>query len=133
VLGSLWLGRKTRLRRRGLTAYGASLIGGLMILAIGLPIGLPGVALAILVNGLALSIFSLIWTNTLQEMVPRNLMGRVVSVDMLGSYVLLPVGYGVTGWAADLLGAPTVFVISGALTAALIGLGMLHPAIRHLD
>jgi hypothetical protein len=47
--------------------------------------------------------------------------------------VFLPVGYGVAGWATDLLGAPLIFLIGGALTVALIGLGLLHPAIRNLD
>ncbi|MBK9715895.1 MAG: MFS transporter [Kouleothrix sp.] len=133
MLGSIWLGRKTRLRHRGLVAYGASLLGGLAILAIGLPIGVPGVALALLFHGFTTALFSLIWTNTLQEMVPRELMGRVVSVDMLGSFVLLPVGFGVAGWATDLLGPQLVFLAGGALTMALIGLGLLHPAIRRLD
>ena len=133
MLGSVWLGRKTRLRRRGLVAYGASLVGGLAILAIGLPIGVAGVAAALLCHGFTMALFSLIWTNTLQEMVPRELMGRVVSVDMLGSFVLLPIGFGVAGWATDLAGAQAVFLIGGALTTALIGMGLLHPAIRHLD
>jgi MFS family permease len=133
VIGSLWLGRQTHLRRRGLIAYGASLISGLSLLAIGLPIGFFGIVLALLIHGLSISFFSLVWTNTLQEMVPREMMGRVVSVDMLGSYVLLPVGYGIAGWATDLVGAPMVFVIGGALTAILIALGLAHPAIRRLD
>jgi DHA3 family tetracycline resistance protein-like MFS transporter len=133
VLGSIWLGRKAQLRRRGLIAYGGSLVGGLMILLVGLPIGLIGVALALLIHGLMLALFGLVWTNTLQEMVPREMMGRVASVDMLGSFVLLPIGFGVAGWATDLVGAPTVFVAGGALTMLLIGLGLLHPAIRNLD
>jgi DHA3 family tetracycline resistance protein-like MFS transporter len=133
LLGSFWLGHKTRLRCRGLIAYGASLIGGLALMLVGLPIGLFGVALALLINGIAMSCFTLVWINTLQEQVPRELMGRVVSVDMLGSFVLLPVGYGVAGWATDLLGAPLVFIVGGALTMALIGLGLLHPAIRRLN
>jgi hypothetical protein len=133
MLGSIWLGRKARLRRRGLVAYGASFIGGLAVFMSGLPIGVAGIAVAFFVVGLGMSFFGLIWTNTLQEMVPRELMGRVVSVDMLGSFVLLPIGWGITGWATDLVGAPAVFLAGGALTMALIGLGMLHPAIRNLD
>jgi MFS family permease len=133
MLGSLWLGRRTHLRRRGLIAYGASLAGGLMILLVGLPIGIAGVALALCVHGFTMALFTLVWTNTLQEMVPRDMMGRVVSIDMLGSFVLLPIGFGVAGWATDLVGAPLVFLIGGALTMALIGIGLLHPAIRNLD
>jgi len=79
------------------------------------------------------SFFGLIWTNTLQELVPREVLGRVSSIDYLGSFVLLPVGYGVAGWATEQFGAPAMFVGGGALTAALAALGLAHPAIRHLD
>ena len=80
-----------------------------------------------------MSIFSLIWTNTLQEMVPHELLGRVYSIDALGSWVLLPVGFAIAGWATDLVGAPTVFLVGGFGTIALTLIGLSHPAIRNLD
>lgn len=133
VIGSIWLGRAAQLRRRGLIAYGGLLLGGLAVLAYGLPIGLFGIALAALTFGLCMSAFSLVWMNTLQELVPGQLMGRVSSIDFLGSFVLLPVGYALAGWATDLLGAPLVFVIGGAASVGLALLGLAHPAIRNLD
>ncbi len=66
-------------------------------------------------------------------MVPRDLLGRVSSIDLLGSFVLLPIGYGLAGWATDLLGAPMVFLIGGAASVVLALLGLAHPAIRNLD
>ena len=75
----------------------------------------------------------LIWIYTLQEMVPGELLGRVYSIDALGSFVLLPIGFSLSGWATDLFGAPTVFLIGGLGTMALASLGLLHPAIRGLD
>jgi DHA3 family tetracycline resistance protein-like MFS transporter len=81
----------------------------------------------------SLNVFNLIWINTLQELVPHELLGRVSSIDFLGSFVLLPVGYGLAGWAIDLLGAPEVFIIGGTLTVLLSLLGLMHPAIRNLD
>lgn len=133
VAGALWLGRSSRLRRRGLNAYLAWIISGLALLALGLPLPLPALYLAAFVIGVTLSVFGLIWTNSLQELVPRQALGRVSSVDFLGSYGLLPVGYAVAGWATDRLGAPLVFLIGGAITSALAGLGLLHPGIRNLD
>jgi len=133
VLGSLWLGRAAQIRRRGPIAYGSLLLGGIAVLIYGLPIGLYGVALMALTFGFSMSAFGLVWMNTLQEMVPRQLMGRVSSIDFLGSFVLLPVGYMLAGWATDLLGPPTVFVIGGAASIALALLGLAHPAIRNLD
>jgi hypothetical protein len=60
-------------------------------------------------------------------------MGQVASIDILGSFVLLPVGFAIAGWATDRLGPAAVFIIGGALTLLLIGVGMVHPAIRNLD
>jgi DHA3 family tetracycline resistance protein-like MFS transporter len=66
-------------------------------------------------------------------MVPGELLGRVYSIDALGSFVLLPVGFGLAGWATDLAGAPTVFLIGGLGTIILASLGLFQPAIHKLD
>jgi DHA3 family tetracycline resistance protein-like MFS transporter len=133
IVGAVWLGRFARIRRRGLVTYGAGIVSALAVVAAGLPISIIGVSIAMFVEGLCVATFGLIWTNTLQEMVPREQLGRVSSIDMLGSFVLLPIGYGLTGWVTDLVGAPMVFVLGGAIGAGLIALGLLHPAIRGLD
>lgn len=133
VIGALWLGRATKIRRRGLIAYGAWFVSGVTTLMLGLQIGVIGVLLSALIGGVAAVMFDLIWINSLQECVPRAMLGRVSSIDFLGSFVLLPVGWAVVGWATDVIGAPLIFVIGGALTAALAVLGLAHPAIRRLD
>jgi hypothetical protein len=133
VMSALWLGRATRIRRRGLLAYLGLLAGSLTTLMLGLPLPLPVIAVVILMNGAAITIFGLIWTNTLQELVPRALLGRVASIDMLGSFALVPIGYGIAGWATDLLGPALVFITGGALTCLLVLVGLAHPGIRNLD
>ncbi len=104
-----------------------------MVLAFGLPVSVIGVALAALLFGTALTTINLIWTNLLQELVPRAMLGRVSAIDQLGSYALIPFGQGVAGWVTDQVGAPTVFLVGGAVTAALGALGLAVPAIRNLD
>ena len=133
VLGAVWLGGRKRLRRRGLLAYGTSALCGLAALAMGLVPSVPVAAAASFIIGLCISVFSLVWTNTLQELVPRDALGRVSSIDALGSFMLLPLGYGLTGWATDRLGPPLIFVIGGLGTAVLALAAWLHPAIRQLD
>lgn len=133
LLVAVWLGRLEKLRRRGISAYGAVVICGFAVLSMGLPIGSIGVIIASFINGVGITAFGLIWTNMLQELVPRERLGRVVSIDLLGSFVLLPVGYGLTGLAADHIGTGLIFIIGGALTVGLMGLGLLHPSIRGLD
>ena len=134
----MWSGRSgsgsyTRIRRRGPLAYLATLLIGVAVAIFGLTTFIPLLAAAAFLEGLAMSVFGLIWDNSLQTLVPRKLLGRVAAIDSLGSFVLLPIGYGVAGWATDLIGAPLVFLIGGIATILLALLGLSHPAIRELD
>jgi MFS family permease len=133
VIATVWLGRSARVRRRGLTSYVAWVVCGLAVMACGLPVSLVGIWSAALVCGAAITSCSLIWTNTLQELVPRAVLGRVASIDLLGSLCLLPIGHGVTGWATDQLGASMVFIIGGAITVSLALFGLTQREIRQLD
>jgi MFS family permease len=133
ISAALWLGHLKQLRRRGLLTYGAWLIASLMLLAVGLPLSIGMMSLAFFIQGAALTILGLAWTNTLQEFVPADRLGRVASIDMLVSSALVPIGYGLAGIAADRLGASLVFVLGGAISASVIALGLLHPAIRAVD
>lgn len=137
ALGSIgaafWLGYYKRLRRRGLLTYGAWLMASLMLLIIGLPLSMGGLSLAFFIQGASFQVLGLAWMNSLQEFVPADLLGRVSSIDMLVSSGLLPIGYGLAGIAADRLGASQVFVLGGAISASVIALGLLHPAIRAVD
>jgi DHA3 family tetracycline resistance protein-like MFS transporter len=133
VLGMIWLGQYVRLRRRGLLSYLSVVVSGATLLPFAFKLPIPILLASTFIGGVSMSVFALIWTNTLQEMVPAKLLGRVVSIDALGSFVLLPIGYSLSGWATDVFGATNVFLIGGLCTIVLILLGLIHPAIRNLD
>jgi MFS family permease len=133
VCGALWLGRYAKIHYRGWLAYSATAGYGLMILLIGVLRPLPAMAAAALIAGTAISLFGLIWTNTLQTMVPREALGRVSSIDALGSFALLPLGFAAAGLLTDRIGPENVFVLGGSLTILLAVTGLLHPAVRALD
>jgi len=129
----VWLGQYVRLRRRGLLAYLSIILSGASLLPFGFQLPIPVLVFSIFISGLATSVFALIWTHTLQEMVPGEMLGRVYSIDALGSFVLLPIGFALAGWATELFGAPSVFLIGGVGVITLVLLGLTHPAIRNLD
>jgi DHA3 family tetracycline resistance protein-like MFS transporter len=132
--GSVWLGSRETIRRRGALIYLGGALAGAMLGLFGLPLAIIALAVAAFINGLALELSTLAWTNALQTRVPRQKLGRVSSVDAVGSFGLLPIGYALTGWATDLLGAPAVFLIGGGVTAAVsLLLYALLPAVRGLD
>lgn len=133
VVVAVWLGRYAKLHRRGMTGFILLTLWGLSTAVLGLPLGVPPLVVSNLVVGGSVSAFNLIESNIIQEMVPQDHLGRVYSIGLLGSFVLLPIGYGVAGWATDLVGAPTVLLVGGILTAVLALIGLAQPPIRHLD
>lgn len=133
IIGGVWLGRAERIRKRGLLLYTMGIVAALMLAVFGLVPPLWVMAAAALINGAALEMGHLTWTNALQELVPNEKLGRVVSIDNMGSFALLPVGFAVAGWATEQFGAPAVFLIGGLVTALVYAIGLLIPAIRNLD
>ncbi|RPJ16824.1 MAG: MFS transporter [Chloroflexi bacterium] len=133
VVGMLWLGQYVRLHRRGLLAYLSIIVTGAVLLPFAFKLPIPVLIAALFVGGFSTAVFSLIWTHTLQKMVPGEMLGRVSSIDALGSFVLLPIGFALAGWGTELLGAPAVFLIGGLGVILLVLLGLSHPAIRNLD
>ena len=130
---ALVLGSVQRIRRRGPLAYIGLIGNGVMLVILGQDIPIPALWVAGLFGGICLTLFDLIWINTIQELVPKHLLGRVFSVDQLGSFALLPFGFAFTGWATNAFGAAEVLVISGAALTLLAALGLLAPTVRHLD
>jgi MFS family permease len=133
LLATIWLGRLPKLRRRAWLLYGSWAVIGIMVMLIGLPVPVSAILLASAVIGACNATLGLAWINSLQELVPRHLLGRVTSIDYLGSYIFLPVGFAFGGWAAERYGAPAVFVFGGALHTLLVLLGLLHPRVRAVD
>ena len=133
VTSAVLLARLKRIRRRGRLMYAAVVLGGLMIVLYGLAPNLGVLLAAAFIYGCSFSAIALIWTNTLQEMVPPEKLGRVSSIDALGSFVLMPVGYALAGWLTDQIGPAQVFVIGGSSTIGLALLAYLHPGVRRLD
>jgi MFS family permease len=133
VFSALWLGQFQRLRHRGPLGYLSVMINGFLLLLFGLKFPIPVLVAAMFVYGACFNIFGLVWTNTLQEMVPNDKLGRVYAFDSLGSWVLLPIGFALAGWATDLVGAPTVFLIGGCGTIFMTLIGLSHPEVRNLD
>ena len=133
ILSALIVGRFDRLRHRGILAYGAVLLSGVVIGALGLSSGLLSAAALAAVLGAGVAVFGVIWEATLQERVPTEALGRVVSIDMLGSFALLPVGYLLVGALIPAVGLTGTMLIGGIGTVALAVCGLSLRAIRSLD
>ncbi|MDR4174354.1 MFS transporter, partial [Bacillus nitratireducens] len=66
-------------------------------------------------EGFGMVIIALIWETSLQELVPDEAFGRVASLDMLGSFALLPLGYVFVGWLATVIGGKITIILLAIL------------------
>jgi MFS family permease len=116
---ALWLiGQVGTIHRRGLTAYLSMMLSSLGLVILGLPFSYVtafalAATLAEVMMGFGSAYFNTIWFIIIQEMIPREKLGRVSSLDTLGSIGLMPIAQGVGGWLTDVIGPATICVISG--------------------
>ncbi|HEU0028741.1 MAG TPA: MFS transporter [Ktedonobacterales bacterium] len=132
VPAALWLGSRT-VRRRGPLLYGALALGMLALSLVGLIPWPPVMLAAMFVAGLGVTIFDIAWTTALQQYIPLEKLGRVSSIDQLGSFVVIPLSYGLTGLVVDRIGASPDLIWSGVIAAAIVSLGFLSRSVRALE
>ncbi len=88
---------------------------------------------ALILSAVGASLFELgqiIWTTMLQQLVPRELLGRVSSLDWLVSVGLVPVSFALTGPVAASIGAEMTLVLAGTIGAVLMGALLFAPGVR---
>ncbi len=119
------------LPRRRITVMYACWTGGVAVMAgYGLMTTLWQAMLIALTTAALFQVGQIIWTTLLQQLVPRELLGRVSSLDWLLSSGLVPVSFALTGPAADLLGPSVTMVGAGLVGAALMGSLLFVPHVR---
>jgi MFS family permease len=133
AMASFVLGSLNRLHYRGVVFCIMGAVAGMGLGAFGLDLPLWILIAAALLNGAALEVSGLIWINILQELVPAETLGRVSSIDTLGSFALLPLGFAFTGWLIDRVDVALIFIAAGSLTALVSLVPLLHPGFRKLD
>ena len=85
-----------------------------------------------LLNGVCVDIFEVLWSTSLQNHVPNEALARINSYDMLGSFALGPLGLVVVGPLAAAWGVQPVLIGAGVLLALASLVPWLTPAVRGL-
>lgn len=137
LAGTFLAGHLAGITRRGLVAYGMLLISSLALTSYGLPwqksfspFVVPACGFTM---GFGIAIFGVLWTTVMQERVPREQLGRVTSIDYLGSYSLVPLSYVVVGVLIDKIGASMVFIYFGLFSSLICVAALMVPSIRQLN
>ncbi|WP_449407758.1 MFS transporter [Microbacterium maritypicum] len=86
-------------------------------------------AIAAFLAGAGAEVFSTGWNLAMMENVPVDRLSRVSSYDMLGSYVVMPIGTLLYGWLITHADVQTVLVTSGVLYASIAIVTLLVPSV----
>jgi DHA3 family tetracycline resistance protein-like MFS transporter len=136
ILATLVVGQVRRLHHRGVVAYSALVVSSLAMMAFALPVPhdlVPAVTLtAGALDGAGIGVFEIIWVTVLQEMIPGEKLGRVTSVDFVGSFLFQPLGLAAIGFLTDVVATPVIFFACGGLSLLLNASAFFVRGIREL-
>lgn len=131
VVGGL-VALRVRPRRPLLAATLAVLPVVPLLALLGFVSALPAVVAAAFAAGVGLQYFGVLWESALQTHVPPDALSRVVSYDVLGSFVAIPLGVLIAGPAAALLGAGPALVVGAGVVALATAMALGVPELRQL-
>jgi MFS family permease len=103
------------------------------LLLFGLVPTLPGALIAALLIGFSFVCFGVLWESALQRLVPRQMLGRVNSVDWFGGTLLGPIAPIAAALIVNSYGPPALFIVAGSIATVFTLLGLLLPSIRRLE
>jgi MFS family permease len=86
-------------------------------------------AMAAFIAGAGAEVFSTGWNLAMMENIPGEKLSRVSSYDMLGSFVVMPIGTLVYGWLITHADPATVLITSGAVYAGVALVTLAVPSV----
>ncbi len=130
VVAALVVGQRGLPRLRITAMYASWAVGVLVIAGFGLMNSLWQALVVGFVNAALFEVGQIIWVTLLQTLVPRELLGRVSSLDWLVSIGLVPVSFALTGPVAAAIGVRPTMIGAGVLGAVLMGALLFFPGVR---
>jgi predicted MFS family arabinose efflux permease len=126
VTGSLPVGKVGFRKHLGMTLILSSIMMGIAIVSLSLQTQLAAAIPFMVLFGLGIAIYNVNYVNMFQATVPNEILGRVMSLDQVISYSIVPLSLAVGGPIVDLIGIRAAYLISGGMVA-LIGVVTFIP------
>ena len=133
ILAALVMGQRGLPRRHILFMYSAWGIGVSLMFPYAF---LTKIWEAAIVEAIAFGCFTagmVVWGTLMHRLVPKDLLGRVTSLDWMVSTALLPVSFALTGPVAEWIGLDATFIASGILGAVATFGFLFVPGIRNTE
>jgi MFS family permease len=119
VLGGL-VALRLRPRRPLVVAVLCTVPFPLLSLALGVAPVAAVLVVVFLLAGIGAEVFEVLWQTTMQHRVPAELLARVSSYDLLGSFIAIPVGQLLAAPVSAALGVRPSLILAGAVGGAVL-------------
>jgi MFS family permease len=131
VVAALFMGQRGGLPRRPITVlYAAWAIGMYMTAGFGVvDVVWQAMIVAFVAEG-SIAVLIVIWYTLLQRLVPRELQGRVFSLDWMISIAGVPLSFAIVGPLAGWIGADATLIIAGLLGGTVTLAFLIIPGAR---
>ncbi|MFG1924116.1 MFS transporter [Cryptosporangium sp. NPDC048952] len=123
---------RTRFQRPLLAAMLFMALESFFLVGLGVAPHLPVLLALGFLTGIGVEQFSVAWETTIQQHVPADKLARVISYDMLGSFVAIPVGEVVAGPIAGGIGMSATLVGAAVLSFTAAVVAAFTPSVRRL-
>lgn len=100
--------------------------------SIGFSTALPLILVTAVIAGVALEIFTVVWSTSMQANIPEESYSRVISYDALGSFALAPIGVAVAGPIAQAVGTSDTLIAAGAIVLVASIIPLTFQSVRNL-
>jgi DHA3 family tetracycline resistance protein-like MFS transporter len=115
-----------RLPRRYLTVMMAMWgLGSVPLVVVGATSSFPLMAAATFVVGVTDGAGMVIWGTLLQRRVPREMLGRVSSLDFFVSLAFMPVSFAIVGPLSKVVSMETIFIVAGVVPAVIAAIALV--------
>lgn len=133
LLGSFLAGAFGRTVRRAWVAMVFGAILGMLWTGVGLADNFYVAAAVLTTAGFCAGVLNVIFITLLQTLTPTHVLGRIVSLQLMGSTGLQPVSFVLSGWATEVVGLRVLFFVGGGLVTAACVAGMILPSVHNAD
>lgn len=113
--GSFLVGKVKFRQHLGMTLILSSIMAGATMIALSPQTELVAAIPIIVLLGLCLGIYNVNYINMLQATAPNRILGRVMSLDQILSYAILPLSLAIAGPLVDVMGIRTAYLWSGVM------------------
>jgi DHA3 family tetracycline resistance protein-like MFS transporter len=130
IIGAVVMGQKGLPKKHITFMYYSWVIGVLLLAGYAFLDSIWQVMILQGVIGACFSVGIIVWVTLMHRLVPRDLLGRVSSLDWLVSTCLVPISFGLAGPVAEAIGPQATMLWGGVLGAALMIVFLYIPGVR---